>query len=170
MGGDPKEQLSKPDLKNPLTWANICEVHENWVRRFGPKYGIDVPKYILGAIIGNIIGDDENCFGIPAAPFHPDNATISKQYLLIRLGWEINCPETPPEVKKCLEEFLPIAETVDWTNEENFGVIRERWCKEVKGFVSTRLEENKEYWEAREYKLEQVSLITESWTKFIYPD
>lgn len=52
--------ITVPDFKDPLKYSKLAKVQEKWLRCVAPQLGLDGGKLVLGTVILQIIGDDEN--------------------------------------------------------------------------------------------------------------
>ncbi|MDD4382004.1 MAG: hypothetical protein PHE21_01520 [Candidatus Dojkabacteria bacterium] len=163
-------ELQKFDFKNPNAWALISKFRSDWVRQVASKYEIDVPRFMLGCLLGTIVGDDSNCFGLYCAPFDAKIAKIGKEYLIIRMGWEIDLPETPVEIRRKLEDLLPEVMERDWGKEEDFITIRNKWHTGIRNFVEEEISREKEYEEAIRYSCECNETLNEEYSELLFGD
>ena len=162
------KEIKRPNLKDPIAWATIAETYAEWVRLNAPKHGIDVPKYMLGDVLGSIIGDDSNCFGFRSAPYDREMAITGGQHLQIRLDWEISTPELPENIRQRLVQFRSEIDEADWDSQSGFSQVREAWSEKVKQFVQAQIDSNPELREAIDYELEMAWLLSKEWQEFLY--
>lgn len=141
------------------SWAKLAEAHSEEAKEICEQYGIDLPVYLLGDVLSTIIGDDEWCFGLKDTPFDRDLSQVRKESLLVRLKWEIELSETPGEIRKRLEKFLPIVEGTSWEDEESFLMIKKIWFKNVKNFVQRQIDKNKTYRDAMKYEFKIENIV-----------
>ena len=97
--------LTRPDLKNPLTWAIAGPLHSDWLRHISPQLGLDTNKLLLGNVLASIIGDDENSFGYKNI-YLPHRTEYAKASLYIRMDWEKNLPELPEIIRGQIERMI----------------------------------------------------------------
>lgn len=163
--------ITKPDLDDSFTWASIERVYAEWARHVGPQLDIDVEKFILGDVLVNITGDDEDIFiwTIGGSIFDPEIAAEAKSHLIERLDWEINTPETPQAIREKLEATHEIISSLDWRKKSDFDEARENWFS-LKSWVVQQIEENPELKKAEDYAVAMASLLLEPWHEFLYGD
>lgn len=163
------EEVSRPDLDDPFSWARIARIHSDWLRSTAPSYGMDVPKLILGDVLASIVGDDENCFGIKAAGFRSaEMANRGKQYLLERLNWEIEVPELPENIRGQLEKVRQQLTDLDWSDGAGFNRARDIWTKLAKNFTQRQLALHLDLRQAQKYDLQMAATLSVPWQKYLY--
>ena len=154
--------ISRPDLKDPFTWASIARTKTKWIRHVGPQLRIDVEKYILGDVLAAIIGDDSNCI---AFDHNSELAPMAQKHLLERLDWEITTPETPEDIRERAKEVLEKVAALNWQNKEEYIEARTTW-REFEAWVIEQIEERPELKEAEEYRF--LAFTSKQWSIFLY--
>jgi len=167
-------EVEQPDidrvpLDHPRAWAEYAQVHSKWLRAVALQFGLDVDKLILGDVLSTIIGDDANCFiwYESGAPFESEWAERARNNLLFRLGWEINTPELPDNIREKLREVKEAVELLDWTNEATFKEAMKIWYS-AKDWVVEEIDKKPKLREAIEYDSEESQVLSEAYEKFIY--
>lgn len=162
-------EVFRPDLDDPFSWARIARIHSDWLRQVAPSYGIDVPKLILGDVLGSIVGDDENCFGIKAAGFRSaEIANLGKRSLLERLDWEIEVPELPENIRGQLEKVKQQLIDLDWSDSAGFNRARDIWTKLAKNFTQRQLALHPDLRQAQKYDLQMAAILSVPWQEYLY--
>lgn len=148
-----------------LLWATKPRLFINWVRLVGHEYDIDVGKFILGKVLGTIIGDDASCFG-RVEDYHDEFLEVyimGKRNLIKRVEWESEVTELPKGIRERLNQFLPRLEDSDWSKEESHFSIREEWREKILYFTETLINENPEYRDAELYALQIIPKLIGDW-------
>jgi hypothetical protein len=149
-------------------WARIPFEFLDWCRERGSEYGIDTQKLILGGVLGSIVGDDSNCFGVSLGlEYMPKVSPLQQRDLEIRVELEIDTPELPENIRERLRGFLPILLKSDWRNEEDFLRVRESWVRDVWEFTKNEVDMNPEYDEAMWYEIDRPDELTEGYIEFV---
>lgn len=159
--------LERPDLSDRLTWARLAPIHSEWLRVVAPQLDLDTGKIILGDALANIIGDDENSFGIPAV-YLPEYTDFTKKSIFIRMNWECELPELPLVIRDQINKIRHTLNSLNWEGEENIRKARKIWIKSVKNFTHHQIALDKNLQIAQRYDLDVCHLWSPYWEEFLY--
>ena len=155
------EDSSEKNLERETAfeWVNQVYNYETTLRNNAQKQGWDESKIILGAVINKITNDDGNIFlWNIATEYNFFDAETAKLSILKRLDWEINLPETTPEIKDKLQKVSNTFNKLDSNKEEDYQAAANKW-KEVKQWLQQEIEKDGEIKEAFEYLEETHGLL-----------
>ncbi len=117
-------------------WIEYPQKKIEEIRQKAKEVGLDPEHIARGYIIENIIGDDGNAFGpTRLGSFNRENSILAWETISWRLNWEIDRPETPPEVKEQLGKILKKMQEIDWTTEEGFEEAYQLWREDAKNWL-----------------------------------
>lgn len=161
--------MERPNLSDPLSWAAISVTYAKWIREVGSQYGIDTAKFLLGDVLASIIGDDSNCFPYNFE-YNPDDAAMCRQFLLIRMNWEITTPEIPDVIRTRLQTFLTENMGQEWDSESIYLKTKKEWAEKVKKFTQEQIKINPPWEEAINYHLhcDRIVEVSKAWEKFLH--
>lgn len=152
---------------DPLSWAKQSKVTEKWIRYVAPQLGLDPSQIVLAGALSNIIGDDANCFGEKGiTSFDLKLGKLSKALLLTRLGWEIELPEVPLNIKQNLVNYLKLIRDLDFEIKESFDFAREFHNELVKS-TERDIAKNRKLGEAIVYRKENWGKLKPYYDQFI---
>lgn len=157
--------LPQYNWKDPDNWAKSTEVYIAWLRVACPQLGLDTKRVITANILTTIIGDDINCFGLS---YKPEQTKITQRFLQIRMGTEINAPETPYDIKQQLIRVRGELHRIDWTSPAGYAKAVQTWKAGVLDYVQKQIDTHKEYREMIEDYRADRQILVPQWRKFVY--
>lgn len=138
-----------------------------WLRREGPRLGVDAQKFILGNVLSDITGDDGNYFYWYDRIAYKGNKELLKEIAFnsqeeykSRLKREASCFELPQEIRDKLQEILNTISSSDWRNREDFSKAHEEW-KSLSSQAKERIKEYPEFDQAIEYYMQNSLKVSE---------
>ncbi|MFZ5932760.1 MAG: hypothetical protein ACOYT7_01655 [Patescibacteria group bacterium] len=110
----------------------------------------DQERVLLGHILFRIIGDDENFFNAAMIKFdrkvnRPNEADKSRTELIRRIGWELEQPQTPEQIKTLLTKAVAKLRDRAWTSEHATKEARKVWEDETRSSVKQLVDGSAEW-------------------------
>lgn len=163
--------LERPDLHDRNTWARISRLKDAWVREVAPQLGLNIEMLMLGEIISDVVGDDENVFAWSYLDITMLDARVAnncKADLEERMSHEIETPETPAELRELLVATRDLVMGLDWQSPEGFIQVRDIWTT-MKNDFRERVDNNPTYRVAENYAVNEAGkILNPYWNEFLY--